>query len=901
MKRINFSFTFIFDPQNKMFLQPSAELDGQPVSLVLSELMRFLCGKAYQLEEADSEFCFALAKIVKKVQQSDNFFLAIPSDEDMAFFFKKAKSYNIELTWINNNEKTPLKYQNNLPLTVIITKSNNNQIACTLKERDEFTSNPLYWLPFSYENERYLFSNGIMIKDFPTACEDFLLQFLDKQQIIYQNQNVIFFIKQIYSLHKTLINWDIYADFSEFLPKEVTPLPLLKIDYSQGQLKPILFFQYGNEVIEPNYTEETIREKSSDKTYSRMMDMEAIYQQDLMSLFTENNLPFLLENPGDIAKFMGNVVPILSDRDWIIDSNAPEFKVIKEPVTLNIPIQSDGTDWFHFEPNCTVNGQKFSLTEMAALMVRNQGYIKTKTGYVKVTEKSKKEIESLAKLGAFRIGKKFDRREILPMIAAANISGSDENSRNLVSKTKNFCQVCHVDPDETFTGKLREYQQYGVNWINFLYQNGLGGVLADDMGLGKTVQVIAFTSQIEKNKPALVVGPTNVVYNWEKEMEKFWPAAKVVVYSGSNRTKQLKQIPTADIVITSFGIIKNDIDLLQQIPFSCIYVDEAQYIKNPKTQISKAMKSLKGQFKLAMTGTPVENHLQDLWNLFDFIMPDYLGAKRKFEVDIADGNLDTLKTKIKPFLLRREKKEVLTELPDKTEIILKCPLSEPQEKLYQTVLDAARKGIKDSQGKTQRLNILTSLLKLRQVCIHPGLLSEIQHQDIESAKFELAKEKIIELVDENHKITLFTQFTGMINILEKWANEYGIYNERIDGSVTGKKRMEAIDRFQDSETPGIMIISLKAGGVGINLTAADYVIHLDPWWNPALEAQATDRVHRMGQKNKVIVYKIITEGTIEEKILDLQNQKKSLLAEIVDIDSVVDKKIDMDELTQLLF
>ena len=273
---------------------------------------------------------------------------------------------------------------------------------------------------------------------------------------------------------------------------------------------------------------------------------------------------------------------------------------------------------------------------------------------------------------------------------------------------------------------------------------------------------------------------------------------------------------------------------------------------------------------------------------------------RSFENDIKDGRKDQLKTRIKPFILRREKREVLASLPEKTEIIIKCDMSPGQETLYKTVLDAAKKGIKNIKGKQERLNIFTALLKLRQVCIHPQLLKEVGATDIESSKFELAKEKITELIDEGHKIVMFSQFTEMLDIISKWTHKKQFYTERIDGSVSAKARMDAVDRFQTSEKAGLFLISLKAGGVGLNLTAADYVIHLDPWWNPAIESQATDRVHRMGQQNKVFVYKLITSGTIEEKIQELQESKKQLLAEIIDIDTAAEKSLNFDEIKNLL-
>jgi non-specific serine/threonine protein kinase len=563
-------------------------------------------------------------------------------------------------------------------------------------------------------------------------------------------------------------------------------------------------------------------------------------------------------------------------------------------------VNSSGLDWFQFEPTIQIAGQRLALQELARLMVDNKGYFKTSSGYVKIDESSQAELQALKKMGAFKVGKKFNRAEMMPLLTLANVASKDEKAQAWFTQLKTMHTSGHCEPGPGFQGTLRDYQQNGLNWMNFLYQTGLGGILADDMGLGKTIQSIAFCSQLKTDLPILVVGPTNVIYNWESEIKKFLPQAKVVIYTGSNRAQQEHKLSSATFVITTFGIVKNDSEILSALEFEAIFVDEAQYIKNPQAQISQSMKTLNARFKLAMTGTPVENHLQDLWNLFDFAMPNYLGTKREFDISVKDGQLDVLKAKIKPFVLRREKREVLQSLPEKTEILLKCPMSSAQQQLYETVLSAVKSGIRNSVGKIEKLNILTSLLKLRQVCTHPGLLPELNDPDMESAKFNLATETIAKLVEEGHKVVLFSQFTQMLDILQKWSTSEKIYTERIDGSVTGKNRADAVTRFQTTEKSGLFLISLKAGGVGINLTTADYVIHMDPWWNPAIESQATDRVHRMGQQNKVIVYKLITEGTIEEKIQLLQESKKALLAQIVDIDTMAEKAIDFKEIEALL-
>lgn len=899
MERMKFVVEFVFDQKKKLYLHIKAFWKQDSVNLSLSTFLTFLFKNEKYLHPADREFAYALAKFIKKVKIGSHYLEAIPNDLDQALFFKKALEYDIPLKWKKGNQVLSMGVDETLSLHITVSK-HHDSVSCTLTNRQEWLDNPLAWLPFRADKDVYCFCFGTLILNPSYDLEHFLDLFLEKSTIQYKSFEIFHFIRNIYEPNKNMLYWKIPADLFQLLPKSTPPIPVLKLEYDGRILTPTLSYRYGNQQVTADDHDDIIRDSGSATLYHRMLDMESIYQQDLMSLFMESNLPFLLENPGDIGKFLDQVVPVLKHREWEIISEVSDFSIIDKPVDIEFMLHSDSNiNWFYFEPNCEINGEKLSLQEVARLMIQNQGYIKTNAGFVKMSESSQNELSVLTKFGAFKPGQKFNKAEILPLIASSTITGSNEPTKALIKDLQNVYQS-NVDPGPGFKGVLRDYQQYGVNWIQFLYRVGFGGVLADDMGLGKTVQTIAFSNQIPDKGPILVVGPTNVIFNWEKEIRFFTPDATMLVYTGAKRVQELRQLESVDYVITSFGVLKNDIELLGAIYYKAIFVDEAQYIKNPRTQISKAVKSLKGRFKLAMTGTPIENHLQDLWNLFDFTMPSYLGSQHHFESEIKNGNKEFFKAKIRPFVLRREKREVLDSLPDKTEIIVKCPLSPAQQALYETVLSAAKKGIQNLDGRRERLNILAALLKLRQVCIHPAILKEFRNHDIESGKFELVKEKILELMDEGHKVVLFSQFTDMLDILEEWTKLESIYTERIDGSVTGKHRIEAVDRFQEAASAGLFIISLKAGGVGINLTAADYVIHLDPWWNPAIESQATDRVHRMGQKNKVIVYKMISEGTIEEKIQQLQESKRELLSQIIDIDSAEEKKIDFEELKKLL-
>ncbi len=903
MKRITFYLTFLFNSKNRLMTIVEAKWDNEAINLSKSSFMLFLYNNENEINESDLDFSYRLTKYLKKLRIANDVHDALPQEQDVGWFFSRANELQVHVEWrqIFDNKTSdykPIIFNRELPLEIEL-RQDKNRIQCVLKNRLEWLQNPLLWMPFPSDKGLYCFCNGHIKKNPSKSFLNYLDNFLDRNLLIFEGNQAIQFIQRVYSPNKKILNWIVNMDLQQFLPSDDSPTPRLDVIYEHNLLSTSLSYNYGNSNVLPQDETDVLKDATTGRLFKRQKNMEEIYQNDLMELFMSEELPFLLENPGHIAKFLDKIVPTLKEREWTINSTINDFNVLDTPLDLTFNVESPKQNWFEFSQNTTIDGQEMSFAEITRLLVENQGYIKTSSGYVKVSEESQRELKTLNSFHAFTSKKSFNMLEFMPLLGISSIEGTDSNSSQFIENFKNFHRSENTLGND-FDGELRDYQTYGVKWLSFLNQYKFGGILADDMGLGKTVQTIAFTTSIEQTAPYLIIGPTNVIYNWEKEIDKFTKRKKTVIYGGGQREKLLPKVAKSNYVITSYGILKNDIELLKSIPFEAIFIDEAQHIKNPKTQISKAVKQLNAKFRIAMTGTPIENYIQDLWNIFDFVMPDYLGKLSQFENDIKDGRKEQLKTRIKPFILRREKREVLDSLPEKTEIIIKCDMSPGQEKLYKTVLDAAKKGIKNIKGQQERLNIFTALLKLRQVCIHPQLLKEVGASTIESSKFELAKEKISELIDEGHKIVMFSQFTEMLDIMNKWTNEQNFYTERIDGTVSAKARMDAVDRFQTSDQPGMFLISLKAGGVGLNLTAADYVIHLDPWWNPAIESQATDRVHRMGQQNKVFVYKLITSGTIEEKIQELQESKKQLLSEIIDIDTAAEKSLNFDEIKNLL-
>lgn len=469
---------------------------------------------------------------------------------------------------------------------------------------------------------------------------------------------------------------------------------------------------------------------------------------------------------------------------------------------------------------------------------------------------------------------------------------------------------------EELSEVLREYQKTGYRWMKTLASYQFGGILADDMGLGKTVQVIAVLLSLrqekkqEKKEPCLIVCPASLVYNWESELEKFAPSLKrsVVAGTAAMRRQELLNSGGSDVVITSYDLLKRDMDCYKELHFAMQFIDEAQYIKNQTTQVSKAVKAVKASVKFALTGTPIENRLSELWSIFDYLMPGLLYTYRKFREDLEapivqeqdEISLKRLQRMIRPFILRRLKKEVLKELPDKLEEVVYSKMEGEQLKLY----TANVRNLKDSlenqseeEFKTGKLEILAELTKLRQLCCDPSLCYE--NYKGESAKLLVCMELIENAVNGGHKILLFSQFTSMLERIEEKLCSLGISYYTLTGKTVKSKRRQLVEQFNKDDT-SLFLISLKAGGTGLNLTAADIVIHYDPWWNLAAQNQATDRAHRIGQKNIVTVYKLIAKHSIEEKILRLQETKRGLADQIVGAEGIGASGLKKEELLEIL-
>ena len=501
-----------------------------------------------------------------------------------------------------------------------------------------------------------------------------------------------------------------------------------------------------------------------------------------------------------------------------------------------------------------------------------------------------------------------------------NVKGTsvikDENYKKLVSKIEDN-EINSISLPQNLNAELRTYQIKGYEWLKVLDEYKFGGILADDMGLGKTLQLIAvilsYVQTEESPKPSIVICPSSLSLNWQNEINKFAPEIKELVIRGNltERRAQIRSIPKYNVVITSYDLLKRDIDLYEELNYEFKYIiaDEAQYIKNNNTQNARAIKKINAETRYALTGTPIENSLSELWSIFDYIMPGYLFSYKKFkenyEIPIVrdedENTMKKLKMLIEPFVLRRIKSEVLTELPDKTITVINNEMQEEQQKLYLSYLQNAKQEamneINENGFEKSQIKILALLMRLRQICCHPSLF--IDNYKGESSKLNQCIELIKDAVASKHKILLFSGYTGMFEIIEKELQKEGIKYFKLTGATKVGERIKLVDEFNENEEIKVFLISLKAGGTGLNLIGADMVIHYDPWWNLSAENQATDRTYRIGQKKNVQVYKLITKNSIEEKIYDLQQKKAKLIDNMLSTNETFINKLSKEDIMEL--
>jgi len=583
--------------------------------------------------------------------------------------------------------------------------------------------------------------------------------------------------------------------------------------------------------------------------------------------------------------------------NWeVLFAHKPQVRV-RSLLRPKIQIGMAHLDWFELKAEFVADNQRAKPSMLQSWLASNRRYIPLEDGsFAQMNAEALQQVvgildEAGLSLEEPRVVVPLSQAPTLDLLSNMASVEMDVEAKKAIERLRDIEAIAPISPPEGLVAVLRGYQTAGLSWLWFLYQMKLSGVLADDMGLGKTVQSLALllkTKQEEGTKPSLVVAPTSVLANWEREIERFAPSLSCIIWHGQDRKEQRASLKSVDVVLTSYALIRRDVEELKAIPFRFAILDEAQNIKNADSATAQACKLIKADARVALTGTPLENRLKELWSIFDFLMPQFLGNEEtfltRFERPIALQNdktaIEHLKQRIRPFVLRRLKTEVAKDLPPKIETIAWCEMEAEQAALYREVLEESRRKIYETIEKQgfgrSRVSILAALMRLRQVCCDPRLLKIPGMTSFPpSAKFERFWQLVDELVPEGHRALVFSQFTEMLQLLVRGVEEKQYGYLYLDGRT--KDRMARVDAFNDANGPPLFFISLKAGGSGLNLTAADYVIHYDPWWNPAVEDQATDRAHRIGQTRTVFSYKLITKGTVEEKILALQQRKRELV------------------------
>jgi len=780
----------------------------------------------------------------------------------------------------------------------------------------------------------YQYKNAIILNNFPAY--------------LYVNSTIYSFDKEIDGkkikpfLHKKFIDiprkveetyfqkfvapviatFDVYAKGITIKSEKYLARPILTISEIQTlEQKPVSLFDFSPQVIEKEESVKILFElsfeygtyvfSSSDATACSVtiekQEDNYIFHKVKRSMDWEKNMILWLDENGvklrnakctlphyQAFSWLNNFKTQLNDKNFLIVQNLKDGKKFFLG-TINIDLQiNEHKDWFDVNAKVCFGDFEIAFATIRKYIKQNKREFVLPNGETAVIPD-----EWFTKFSTlFEFLK--DENELLTLekhhvalvqeLAEGNLATVSMNKKLL--QLKNFEEIPDFELPKLFKGELRPYQKAGYNWMKFLKEYKFGGCLADDMGLGKTVQTLALLQSEKENGAegaSLLAMPTSLLYNWQREASKF-TSLKVLIHAGVNRIKDERFFHEFDIIITSYGVLRIDIDLFEKYHFNYVILDESQTIKNPTSQIAKEIQKLNANNRLTLSGTPIENSTLDLWSQMNFANPGLLGAQSFFKehfLNAIEKNNDVVKLKklhsiIKPFLLRRIKQQVAQDLPEKIESIRYCKMSDEQESIYEKVKSAVRNEILSKlEGETTQngnnLLVLQALTKLRQLANHPSLI--IEDYEAGSGKFDEITDALEGVIANGHKVLIFSQFVKHLAIIKNYLDEQKLAYCYLDGST--KDREAQVDKFQKNEQIQVFLISLKAGGVGLNLTAADTVFILDPWWNPAAEAQAVDRAHRIGQKNTVFTYKFITLNTVEEKILALQNAKLKLSQDLI--------------------
>jgi len=727
------------------------------------------------------------------------------------------------------------------------------------------------------------------------------------------------------SLWRERAEVELPADVAVPIVEQAQPTFSLKIEGSLQHVRAVLRCTYGElPAISPLSDSEKLFVFRDATEPNRLLVRDLGAEREAVARmknggFARAGDTFEMRDANRIVRFFAFDFPALP-RAWRT-SLAPRLEKASaelERVTPTIEIVRSGEDWFELQYSiATEAGEGISNSEVQRLLRSGQNQTRLKSGQVAVFdpdalndfEQMLRDADPLqSQPGVYR----------LPKLQAGYLTNTAaEIGARLIGAAQTLCRGDDVAGLVERLGplgrQLREYQLAGVSFLSALAAQDIGGILADEMGLGKTVQTLAFL-RLHRSGPALIVCPTSLLTNWQREAERFTPELRVLVIDGSSRVEKIKRLSEHDIGLTSYGLLRRDAELYAGISLDAVVLDEAQHIKNPDTQNAQAAFSLRARNRFVLTGTPMENSVCDLWSLMNLVAPGYLGTRadfrERYEKPLAEGRASArpdsalqqrLARRLRPFLLRRRKSDVARELPEKIEQVILCELGPTQRATYNALLREIQQGIGTNaatDGAT-RMKMLTGLLRLRQTCCDLRLLGLPPNEQSESsAKLDLLDELLAEIIDGGHRVLIFSQFVKMLDLIRRRLEASGTAHCYLAGLT--RKRQEEVDRFQNDATIPVFLISLKAGGVGLNLSAADTVIHFDPWWNAAVEAQATDRAHRIGQQRVVTSYKLIARDTVEEKILHLQKRKRDLASAMLETEEPLMTGLTTGDLTELL-
>ena len=878
-------------------------------------------------------FIMKYAKIINYVNNTEN--------TNFRYYGKKLSESSIlldeegidDIFEILKGRKIEIEKDANIKKVTLIPSNPNIEFSLEMKNKQEVK------LTHNLDNYNYIIIDGkkytyIIIDEFIYRAKKNVKNTIFKLLEIYKKNHIneIKFNKKqlpdFFALieprikDNLVINID-KKDIKEYIPEELGVKIFL--DYNENNLITAeVKFCYGETEFNP-----IDESKKINIARNAIKETECLNQLRKTGFMLDaQNKRFVLVSEEAIYNFITKDIELYMDKFEVMVTDNFKAKKIKEPQLGNIGIKIENNLLIINLEN--IQYDKNEIKEILQRYALKKKYYRLKDGSF-INLEDNENIEFLNNLES-GLGISYEEIEngtiTLPIYRSMYMEKIlNKLNKNKVKKEDSYVEFIKDTSKEkeseiiklpkNLKGDLREYQKNGFQWLQTLEKYNLGGILADDMGLGKTIQVIAllqkYNEETENALPSIVIAPSSLTLNWKNEVNKFAPTLNTLVINGNLelRKEKIKNIKKYNLIITSYDLLKRDLELYEKenIVFKYSIADEAQYIKNSNTQNAKALKSINSETKFALTGTPIENSLAELWSIFDYIMPEYLFKYKKFkqlyEIPIVKENdvdsMKKLKMLIEPFILRRTKKEVLTELPEKTITILNNEMEDEQQKIYLSYLAKAKQEamqeIEINGVEKSHIKILALLTRLRQICCHPGLFLEDYNQD--SSKLKQCIEIIKDGIEAGHKILLFSGYTSMFEIIEKELLKEDINYYKLTGKTNVSERVELVEDFNQNENVKVFLISLKAGGTGLNLTGADMVIHYDPWWNISAENQATDRAYRIGQKHNVQVYKLITKNSIEEKIYELQKKKSKLINNVLSTETTFINKLSKDEIMKL--